>query len=81
MFTLNQCIHVKHLDHHLLCLIQCRMNGVEVNKTPKFLLKRSTDTSHAIVVDETDRDTPMIVPLSISVVTGFLCVKTDLLRI
>ena len=56
--------------------MQCRMNGVEANKRPKFLLKRSTDSSDAIVVDEPDGETQMIVLLSINGVTSyFLCQK------
>ena len=47
------------------------MNGIEVNETPEFLLKQPTFTSHAIVVDDTYGETPMIVPLSINGVTSY----------
>jgi hypothetical protein len=30
-------VEVPHLDNHLLCLMQCRMNGVKINDLPKFL--------------------------------------------
>ena len=36
-FIFHQFIYVDHLDHHLLCPMQFHMNGVEVNKTPKFI--------------------------------------------
>ena len=56
--------------------MQCQMNGVEVNKTPKFLLKRPTDSSHAIFVDDPDGETPMIVTISINgVASYFPCQK------
>ena len=55
----------------MLCPMQCRMNDVDVNETPKFILKIPTETSHTIVVDDPDRDTPMIVPLSINGVTSY----------
>ena len=47
------------------------MNSVEVNKTPTFLLRQPTNTSHAIVVDETKGETQIIVPLSINGVTNY----------
>ncbi len=28
---INQAIHIPHLDHHLLCPVQCRVNDVIVN--------------------------------------------------
>ena len=71
LFIFHQCIHVDHLDHHLMCPMQCRMNDVEINETPKFLVKHPTDSSHAIVVDEPDGIAPLIVPLSINGVTSF----------
>ena len=56
--------------------MQCQTNGVGVNEIPKFLLKQPIDTSHAIVVDDPDGETPMIVPLSINGVTSyFICRK------
>ena len=76
IFIFHQFIHINYLDHPMLCPIQFRVNSVEVNGMPKFLLKRSTDTSHAIVVDDTDGDTPMIVTISINGVTShFPCRK------
>ena len=34
--VINQAIHVPHLDHHILCPMQCRVNDVTVNVLPKF---------------------------------------------
>ena len=76
IFIFHRCIHFDHLDHHLLCPMQCQMNNVEVNEMPKFLLVLTIDTSHAIVVDDPNGETPMIVPLSINgVTTCFPCWK------
>ena len=33
----NQVTEIKGLDHHLLCPMQCHVNGVLINKVPKFL--------------------------------------------
>ena len=49
---INQAIHVPHLDHHLLCPMQCRVNDVIVDKTPKFLAIKPTDQTHALTVPD-----------------------------
>jgi hypothetical protein len=40
---INQAIHIPHLDYHLLCPMQCRVNDVTVNDLPKFLVANPTD--------------------------------------
>ena len=32
--VINQAIHIPHLDHHLLCPMQCRVNDVTVDEMP-----------------------------------------------
>ena len=32
----DQAIEMKGLNHHLLCLMQCYMNGVLINEVPSF---------------------------------------------
>ncbi len=54
--VVNQVIHIPHLDHHLLCPMQCRVNDVTVNETPKFLAQDLTEHMHALTVQ--DPDTP-----------------------
>ena len=49
--VINQAIHIPHLDHHLLCPMQCRVNDVTINETPKFLDIDTTNKSHAIIKD------------------------------
>ncbi len=34
--VINQAIHIPHLDYHLLCSMQCRVNDVVIDNTPKF---------------------------------------------
>ncbi len=34
--VINQAIHIPHLDHHLLCPMQCRVNDVTVDETLNF---------------------------------------------
>jgi hypothetical protein len=33
---INQAIHISNLDHHLLCPMQCFVNGVTVKDLPKI---------------------------------------------
>jgi hypothetical protein len=48
--VINQAIGIPHLDHHLLCHMQCRVNDVTINETPTFLELSPTDQLHAIAV-------------------------------
>ena len=52
--VINQAIHIPHLDHHLLCPMQCQVNDVNINETPKFLELSPTDQTHAIAVKDPD---------------------------
>ncbi len=54
---INQAIHIPHLDQHLLCLIQCRVNDVIINNLPKFLATDPTDQTHALIL--TDPNNPL----------------------
>jgi hypothetical protein len=73
---INQAIHVPHLDHHLLCPMQCRVNDVIVDETPKFLAPRPTDQTHALTVnDPVDPSQMLTLPLSLRGVTSLLYVR------
>ncbi len=54
---INQAIHISHLDHHLLCPIECRVNDLTINNLPKFLVANPTDQTHALTM--TDPDNPL----------------------
>jgi hypothetical protein len=61
---IDQAIHIPHLDHHLLCPMQCRVNDVIVNNLPKFLATDPTNQTHALTL--TDPNNPLqlvILPL------------------
>ena len=74
--VINQAIHIPHLDHHLLCPMQCRVNDVRVNETPRFLEKDPTDESHAlIIVDPDDPLQTITLRLALRGVTSLLNVK------
>ena len=58
--VINQAIHIPHLDHHLLCPMQCRVNDVTVDETPKFLAIRPTEQTHALTVPDPDNPSQTI---------------------
>ena len=68
--VINQAIHIPHLDHHLFCPMQCQVNDVIVNDTPKFLMSNPTDHSHALIIKDPDHPTQtFILPLALQGVT------------
>ena len=74
--VINQAIHIPHLDHHLLCPMQCRVNDVLVDETPKFLAQRPTNHTHALTVTDPDDPLQMIIlPLELWGVISLLYVR------
>jgi hypothetical protein len=61
--VINQAIHIPHLDHYLLCPMQCQVNDVIVHDTPKFLAPDPTDHTHALTIKDTDNPTQMVILL------------------
>ena len=73
---INQAIHVPHLDHHLLCPMQCCVNDVIVDETPKFLAVKPTDQTHALTVpDLDDPSQTLTLLLALRGVTSLLYVR------
>ncbi len=55
ILLINQAILVPEVDHCLLCPMQCRINGREINEVPRFLTSNPTTSTHSIVIaDPTD---------------------------
>jgi hypothetical protein len=74
--VINQAIHIPHLDHHLLCPMQCHVNDVIVDETPKFLAPQPTDQMHALTLTDPDNPLqPVILPLDLRGVTLLLYVR------
>ena len=71
--VINQAIHISHLDHHLLCPMQCCVNDVTIGKTPKFLVPNPTDETHALTITDNDDPTQVVhLPLALRGVTLLL---------
>ncbi len=74
---INQAIHIPHLDHHLLCPMQCPVNDVIINNLPKFLAADPTDQTHALTLTNPDNPLqPVILPLTLRGVTLVLNVRS-----
>jgi hypothetical protein len=74
---INQAIHIPHLDHHLLCPMQCCVNDVTINNLPKFLAANPTDQMHALTINDPDNPLkPVNLPLTLRGVTPLLNVRT-----
>ena len=66
MLVFHQAIYLESMDNHLICPMQCRVNGVEINDTPKIFVKHPTERSHAIVVkDPVAPDNKLVIPLQL----------------
>ena len=50
--VINQAVHIPDLDHHLLCPMQCRSNGVTINECPRMFCKDPSRESHSIVTKD-----------------------------
>jgi hypothetical protein len=59
--VINQAIHILHLDHHLLCPMQCQVNDVVVDDTPKFLTSDPPDHTHALTIKDPDHPAQMVI--------------------
>ncbi len=73
---INQAIHIPHLDHHLLCPMQCRVNDMTVNDLPNFLAANPTDQTHALTLTNPDNPLQLVIlPLTLRGVTLLLNVR------
>ena len=76
ILLINQAIEMNGLDHHLLCPMQCCMNGVRINEVPKFL---ASETMHAKQLENPfDATHPIFIPMKLNGVTSYLKVRTPI---
>ena len=50
MLVINQAIEIPHLQNHLLCPMQCWLNGVHISELPKFLAEDPDESTHSLQV-------------------------------
>ncbi len=78
--VINQAIHIPHLDHHLLCPMQCRVNDVIVHNMPKFLMPDPTNYTHAFTINDPFHPAQMVIlPLALQGVTLLLNMRAPTL--
>ena len=61
------------LDHHLLCPMQYRANGVVINKCPRMYCREPTQESHAIVAMD-ENGASVVLPFFLRGVTSHLTI-------
>ena len=59
-------ISIPHLEHHLLCSMQARVNDVTVNETPRFLTPEPNGETHAIIVTNPGNLAAVILPIALN---------------
>ena len=69
VLIVHQAIHIPQMKHNLLCPMQMRLNDVEVNDVPKFMVKHPTEKTHAIVAS--DGAGEVVIPLKLKGVTSY----------
>jgi hypothetical protein len=78
--VINQAIHIPHLDHHLLCPMQCQVNDMIVDNTPKFLTSDPTEHTYALTIKDPDHPAQtVILPLALQGVNLLLNVRAPTL--
>jgi hypothetical protein len=69
---INQAIYIPEVDHCPLYPMQCRINGVEINKVPKFLTPNATTSTHSIwIADPTNAVHPYTIPLQLEGIVSY----------
>lgn len=72
IFNINQAIHINTMSNTLLCVMQVRMNYINVFECPKFLIDNPTFTNHTLVIPPSDNDgEETVVPLLLHGVTSY----------
>ena len=77
MLVINQAIPIDGLDKHLLCSLQCNLNGMHISEVPKFVPESPNETTYAIeLVNSFNTAHPLIIPLQLSGVTSYFNVSS-----
>ena len=76
IIMLNQAILIPHLDVHLLCPMQLRMNDVKLCEEPKFLADNPDDSTHALSIPPSEGSGEGLhIPLSLHGVASYFPVR------
>ena len=76
VLVFHQGIFCCQIDNHLICPMQCRVNGVVINNMPKMCVPNPDYSTHSIkVTDPLDQDATLHIPLILKGVTSCFCVR------
>ena len=77
ILLIQQTIEMKGIDYHCLCPMQCCMNGVLIDRVPKFLAPITSEIMHPMQLENVfDATQPNIIPLKLKGVTSYIKVRT-----
>ena len=69
---INQVIEMKGLNYHLLCPMQCCIDGALIDEVPNFLVPSPSETTHAIqTVNPFNATHPLIIHWKLNGVTDY----------
>ena len=72
ILMIQQGICIDGLVNHLLCPMQCHLNGVQISEVLKFLAENLSETTHAIeLVGPVNTAHPLIIPIQLNGVTSY----------
>jgi hypothetical protein len=76
ILVFHQAIYCCQMENHLICPMQCRVNGVDINDMPKMCVPNLDDSTHSIeVADPLDPDATLHIPFILQGVTSCFCVR------
>ena len=76
ILVFHQTIYCHQMDNHLICPMQCRVNGVVINDTPKMCVPNPDDSTHSIkVTNPLDPVATLHIPFILRGVTSCFCVR------
>jgi hypothetical protein len=76
ILVFHQAIYCRQMDNHLICPMQCRVNGVVINDTPKMCAPNPDDSTHSIeVADPLGQDATLHITLILRGVASCFCVR------
>ena len=75
ILMINQAICIKSLENHMLCPMQCCVNGVHISEVHKFLVEHSSKTTNAIELTEVFYSAHLLtIPHKLTSVTSYSAV-------
>jgi hypothetical protein len=76
ILVFHQAIYCRQMNNHLLCSMQCRVNGVVINDTPKMCVPNPDNSTHPIeVAVPLDTDATLHISLILKGVTSCFGVR------